>query len=77
MRTRILLPLLLVVLSVTSTGCTTVATQLAQDRRDTAWDPKPKTGAQLFDQIPSWEGAANTVCCGHLRQCKPNQSPRC
>lgn len=73
MRTGTLLPLLLLVLSVTSAGCA----QLQQDRRDAPWDPKPGTGAQLFDQIPNWEGAANRVCCGHLRQCKANQSPRC
>ena len=49
---------------VSSTGCSI----LQQDRRDAPWDPKgSKT---LFDQIPNWEGGANVVCCGHLRQCK-------
>ena len=49
--------------------------QLQQDRRDAPWDPKP--GQSLFDQIPNWEGGANRVCCGHLRSCGPNQTPRC
>jgi hypothetical protein len=45
------------------------------DRRDAPWDPK---GSQtLFDQIPNWDGAANQVCCGHLRQCRADQTPRC
>ncbi len=70
MRTGIKLLALSLVLA-SSTGCSI----LAQDRRDAPWDPKgSKT---LFDQIPNWDGGANTVCCGHLRQCRPNQSPRC
>jgi len=65
-----LLRLLLVTLCCASaTGCAT------WDRRDTAWDPKP--GQTLFDQIPNEDGGANRVCCGHLRQCKPYQTPRC
>ena len=31
----------------------------------------------LFEQIPAWDGAANRICCGHLRECQPWQSPRC
>lgn len=48
-----------------------------RDRRDAAHDPDPRTGQQLFDQIPAWDGAANKICCGHLRTCGPGQSPRC
>jgi hypothetical protein len=48
---------------------------LGQDRRDAPWDPKP--GRTLFDQIPNEDGGANRVCCGHLRVCKPHQTPRC
>ena len=32
---------------------------------------------ELFQQIPAWDGAANRICCGHLRECQPWQSPRC
>jgi hypothetical protein len=64
--------LLSVVLSV---GSITLAGCAAQDRRDAPWDPRVQ--GQLFEQIPSWDGAANRVCCGHLRQCRPDQSPRC
>jgi uncharacterized protein YceK len=71
MRTKILL----VVLSLQLAGCSTVATQLSQDRRDAPWDPKGS--ASLMDQIPNWDGGANQVCCGHLRTCKVGQSPRC
>jgi hypothetical protein len=56
-------------------GCSTVVQQMSQDRRDAPWDPKgSKT---LFDQIPNWDGAAGQRCCGHLRQCTANQTPRC
>lgn len=48
---------------------------LGRDPRDAPYDPKP--GQTLFDQIPNTEGEANRVCCGHLPQCKPYQSPRC
>ena len=47
----------------------------AHDRRDAPWDPRP--GATLFDQIPNEDGGANRICCGHLRQCKAYQSPKC
>lgn len=53
-----------------ATGCAQL-----HDRRDAAWDPQGHQ--QLFDQIPNWDGAANKICCGHLRECKPGQSPRC
>jgi hypothetical protein len=46
-----------------------------QDPRDAPWDPKP--GQTLFEQIPAWDGAATRVCCGHLKECQPHQSPRC
>ena len=55
-------------------GCASVKEQLERDRRDAPWDPKQ---GQLFDQIPNWDGNASRVCCGHLRQCKEWQSPRC
>lgn len=32
---------------------------------------------ELFQQIPAWDNAAERICCGHLRECKPWQSPRC
>lgn len=41
----------------------------------TPWDPRGS--AQLFDQIPNWEGAAGRICCGHLKSCQSHQSPRC
>lgn len=50
-------------------GCAT------HDARDAAWDPSG--AAQLFDQIPAWDGAAAKICCGHLRECEPHQSARC
>ena len=63
--------LLIVLAAVSSTGCAT------HDRRDTAWDPKISQGKTLFDQMPNWDDAAAKICCGHLRECKANQSPRC
>jgi len=50
-------------------GCAT------NTRKDAPWDPK--AGQTLFDQMPNWEGAAERICCGHLRSCGPGQSPRC
>jgi len=61
--------LLIAFAAVSTQGCAT------HDRRDAAWDPKP--GQTLLDQIPNWDSAAAKICCGHLRQCKVNQSPRC
>jgi hypothetical protein len=52
-------------------GCAAIQ----QDPRDAAWDPKG--GAQLFEQIPPWDGHAGKVCCGHLRSCAAHQTPRC
>ena len=63
--------LLIVLAAAANTGCAT------HDRRDTAWDPKISQGKTLFDQMPNWDNAAAKICCGHLRQCKANQSPRC
>ena len=68
---RLLLLLALVLLAVNTAGCSTVQ----YDRRDAPWDPKP--GQTLFDQIPNEDGGANRICCGHLRQCKAYQTPRC
>lgn len=69
MRTAILLALLSTQLA---------ACSLLQDKRNAPWDPKGS--AQLFDQIPAWDGAANRVCGGHLteeeRQ-RTGKSPRC
>ena len=65
MRTKIVL----ILLSVQLVGCA------SWDRRDAPWDPKP--GRTMFDQIPNWDGGANRVCCGHLRQCQAHQTPRC
>jgi hypothetical protein len=63
--------ILLIALAAANTGCAT------HDRRDTAYDPKLSKGQTLFDQMPNWDNAAEKICCGHLRQCKANQSPRC
>jgi hypothetical protein len=52
-------------------GCSAVG----KDPRDAPWDPP--AGRALFEQIPAWDGAAGKVCCGHLRECLPHQSPRC
>ena len=52
-----------------------VLTELVRDPRDAPWDPPQ--GRQLFEQIPPWDGEASKVCCGHLRECQPHQSPRC
>lgn len=63
--------ILLLALAAASTGCAT------HDRRDTHYDPDLRRGQSLFDQIPNWDDSASRVCCGHLRQCGPGQSPRC
>lgn len=39
------------------------------------WDPPE--GRALFEQLPNWDGAAAKICCGHLKECQPHQSPRC
>ena len=66
-----LLRIVLVVVAVSSTGCTA----LQQDRRDAPWDPKGSR--TLFDQIPNEDGGAGKRCCGHLRTCQAHQTPRC
>ena len=63
--------LLIVLAAVSSTGCAT------HDGRDTRYEPKQSQGQTLFDQMPNWDNAAEKICCGHLRTCKANQSPRC
>jgi hypothetical protein len=69
---KTVLVLLLVFAAAASTqGCSVSS----YDRRDAAWDPKP--GQSLIDQIPNWDGEAQRRCCGHLRQCQANQTPRC
>jgi hypothetical protein len=74
MRTWIKLAALSLVLA-GSVGCSAIATQLSQDRRDAPWDPKGSR--TLFDQTPAWDGAAARRCCGHLRSCEAHQTPRC
>jgi len=66
--------LVLLALAANATGCA----ELARDRRDAPWDPRP--GQQLSDQIPAWEGAANQLCGGHLTESerrREGRSPRC
>jgi hypothetical protein len=63
------LGLLSIVLALAACG------SLTHRRGDTSYDPQGHR--TLMDQIPAWEGAANEICCGHLRSCKPHQSPRC
>ena len=66
---------LLLVLAATSTGCS-----VFRDPRDAPWDPKPRSGQVLFDQIPAWEGGANRVCGGHLteeQRRREGRSARC
>ena len=59
-----------------------LATQLAAcsllgDRRDAPWDPKVGRGIAM-DQIPNNEGAAMSVCGGHLPpDQRKGRSPRC
>jgi hypothetical protein len=57
------------VLAFAVTGCAT------HDRRDAPWDPP--AGRMLFEQLPPWDNAAEKICCGHLKECLPHQSPRC
>lgn len=45
------------------------------DAGSAPWDPP--AGRALFEQLPNWDGAAQKICCGHLRECLPHQSPRC
>ena len=65
---KLLLALLIAFAAVSTVGCAT------RDQRDAPWDPK--TGVNLFDQIPN-EINASRRCCGHLRTCQVNQTPRC
>ena len=70
--TKTLLMLLIVFAAAASTvGCSV----MNYDRRDAPWDPKP--GQTLIDQMPNWQGESQSRCCGHLRQCQVNQTPRC
>ena len=72
---KLLRLVLLIALAASVTGCSTLVSELQRDRRDAPWDPKP--GQTLMDQIPNEDGGANRICCGHLRECRPYQSPRC
>ncbi len=68
-----LLKLLLITLVAVNTAACSVIN--VGGGRDVPWDPPQ--GRALFEQIPAWDGAAGKVCCGHLRECKPHQTPRC
>jgi hypothetical protein len=74
MRTWIKLVALSLALSST-VGCSSIVTQLSQDRRDAPWDPKGS--ASLMTQIPNEDSGALRRCCGHLRTCQAGQTPRC
>ena len=65
---KMLLALLIAFAAVSTVGCAT------RDQRNAPWDPRP--GVNLFDQIPN-EISASRRCCGHLRSCQVNQTPRC
>ena len=53
------------------------ACSLMGDRRDAPWDPKGGQGIGM-DQIPNNEGAANSICGGHLPpDQRQGRSPRC
>ena len=54
----------LAVAAVLLTGCASVLEELTRDPRDAPWDPRG--GAQLIDQIPAWDNAAERICCGAL-----------
>jgi hypothetical protein len=45
-------------------GCAVIMEELQRDPRDAPWDPKG--GAQLFEQLPAWDRAAEKICCGAL-----------
>jgi hypothetical protein len=63
--------LAVILLAVSLQGCAELGQQLSRDPRDTPWDPKG--GAQLFEQIPPWDGHALRQCGGHL---PPEQARR-
>ena len=63
---------LLLTLCASITACAAIGPSAG---KNVDWDPPQ--GQALFDQIPAWDGAAEKLCCGHLRTCKPHQSPRC
>lgn len=74
---NIKLPLKLLLLA-TVLASTAACTTLRVDPRDAPWDPKGHSS--LMDQIPAWDGAADKLCCQHLKdysQCKPPRTPRC
>jgi len=50
--------IMLIVSLFTLQGCVYI------DTRDAPWDPKGS--AQLIDQIPNWDNAAERICGGHL-----------
>ncbi len=65
--------LLLVLAAANLAGCA----ELARDRRDAPWDPKP--GQTLFDQIPAWD-ERGSVCGGQMTEAErraTGASPRC
>jgi hypothetical protein len=56
--------ILIVIALASLTGCAAVWEDINRDPRDAAWDPKG--GAQLFEQLPAWDSAAERICCGAL-----------
>lgn len=56
---KALLKLLLTSLLVCASGC-------ALRPLDAPWDPDPRSGRSLMDQIPNWDGEAERRCGGHL-----------
>ena len=71
--TRSGMPRLIALLLVTQLA----ACSLMHDRRDAPWDPKQGQGIGM-DQIQNNEGAANSVCGGHLPPDeRKGRSPRC
>lgn len=56
-------------------GCAGLGDVVLRDPGTAPWDPP--AGRSMFEQIPNWDGAAERICCGHLRSCQPHQSPRC
>jgi hypothetical protein len=56
--------ILSVISLVSLTGCAAVWEDINRDPRDAPWDPKG--GAQLFEQLPAWDNAAERICCSAL-----------
>jgi len=73
MNTKMLRRLLLIIAASTATGCANTNVWTAQQR---PWDPP--AGRALYEQIPAWDGAALTQCCGATpSKCQRHQTDRC